>query len=61
MVWQQWVFLIWMVIRIPFGIHREITRPLKDVPPERESRSRTIGILTYMFIHTALIALVVTI
>ena len=61
MVWQQWVLFIWFCFQVPFGIHREITREHKGIPPEKEERSRTIGIIAYLMVRLVLITLVVTI
>lgn len=61
MVWQQWVLLIWICLRIPFGIHREVTREHFGIPEDKQERSLVIGICTYLFIQAVILTLVVTI
>lgn len=60
MVWQQWVLLCWIVFRIPFGVHRELTRERKD-PPEKINQAITIGIVCYLLIAAVWATLIVTI
>lgn len=63
MTWQQWTLLIWFSFRIPFGIHREVTKPKikEEMTPKDVEKTIVIGILTYLVLQATLIALVVTI
>jgi len=65
MVWQQWVLLVWMIIRIPFGIGREISRPrTKDgmaLNASEREKAIAIGVAAVFIIQTIFIALIVTI
>jgi len=61
MVWQQWVLLIWFLLRIPFGITREVRDERPDVPEEKKERALIIGICTYLLIVFVLLTLIVTI
>jgi len=65
MTWQQWVLLVWMIIRVPFGIGREISRSrLKDgIEMESSDREKAIaiGVAAVFIVQTILISLVVSI
>ena len=61
MVWQQWVLLIWYLLRIPFIVNGEITKERPEVSEEHLNRAISIGICTWLFVAGLLIALVVTI
>jgi hypothetical protein len=61
MVWQQWVLLAWACLRVPFGIHREVVRERKDIPPEKVNQAITIGIFVNLLFAGVVIALIVTI
>ena len=61
MVWQQWVLLIWYVLRSIMVIPAEIKKSRPDIEPEDRDRAIAVGIIAWLIVAAVLIALVVTI
>lgn len=61
MVWQQWVLVCWLLLRLPFMIRNEVERDRVGVKPEYLTRAITIGIVALLSVAIAHFALIVSI
>lgn len=61
MVWQQWVLVAWVLLRLPFLIRTEIERARPEVKPEQRGKATTIAIVALLLVIVAQFALIVTI